>query len=96
MKTFFCDFGGGITCECKAADNPPERGNHIQEMVWTGDHKKPEILPLYMNWICSVDQQLSNEWGVNLMRVFTAVGTPMGKTVVVVSVPFKPQTRRLI
>jgi len=72
MKTFTCNFGNGISCTIKVSDTPPEKGkNHIQKMEWTKKPNIKKIIRKYINWMNSVNQQLSNEWGVTLLHIFT-------------------------
>lgn len=70
MKTFKCDFGKGVTATMTVMDTPPEKGkNHIQGIEWTGNRTQRHIRP-YIAWCNSVQEQLSNEWGIKIMQCY--------------------------
>ena len=69
MKTFSCDFGGGVFCELAVSETPPSTGlSHILDLRWTGAPQKRHIRP-YLRWVQTVNQQLANEWQVRLVHV---------------------------
>ena len=69
MKTFSCDFGGGVSCELAVSETPPSKGSsHILDLRWTGVPQKRHIHP-YLRWVKTVNQQLADEWQVRLLHV---------------------------
>ena len=70
MKNFKCNFGKGVTCEIRVSDTPPANGGgHIQQCIWSGQPTKKTMRP-YIDWINSVNKQLSDEWGIKILHVF--------------------------
>lgn len=92
MKTFSCNFGGGVSCTVQVPDVAPPKDKpeaHIREHAWTGK-ATPALLRPYIAWINSVNTLLAKEWGVKLMHCFQ-VGK--GKFEVWVYEPDKPPKR---
>lgn len=70
MKTFTCDFGGGVSCKVQTTDSAPEKGgSHVRSVEWTGKPSKKTIRP-YIGWMNSVNKTLADEWGVKLMHIY--------------------------
>lgn len=70
MRTFYGDFGKGITVKLTVSDDPPERGkSHIQEMHWTGPINKRPIRP-YIAWMNAVNTELAKGWNTTLVHVY--------------------------
>jgi hypothetical protein len=70
MRFFSCDFGDGVSCKVETADSAPEdKKSHIRVVEFFGKVKPKHLRP-YIAWMNSVNQTLSDEWGVTLMHVY--------------------------
>ncbi len=70
MKTFECEFGGGVSCRVLAPDSAPPRGAMpIRDTLWTGRPTRT-MLRSYVQWMNSVYETLAAEWGISMLHVF--------------------------
>jgi hypothetical protein len=75
MRTFTCDFGGGVSCTMSVSDEFPAAGKaHIQQCDWTGTRTRKTIRP-YIAWANSVNTLLAKQWGKRLLQVFMVSDT---------------------
>ena len=69
-RTFKCNFGGGVAATIRVCKEPPAKGiSHVLGVEWNG-RPKEKHLRKYIAWMNSVNQQLTDEWGIKMMHVF--------------------------
>ena len=74
MKTFKCNFGKALTCTIHVSETLPKSGEpHIQKTEWS-HRPTPAVIRPYIAWINSVNQQLSDEWGIKISHIFQIPG----------------------
>ena len=70
---FSCDFGGGIIANIEidvAAYRASQGKNFSQKMEWPGNPLTLEIEPLYIEWMHTVNAEVSKAVGAKYMYVF--------------------------
>ena len=72
MKTFVHDFSNGARCKIQCPDTKPphyREGASLLQAEWSGNKPKKKHLPEYVAWSNGVSQQLTDEWGITIMRM---------------------------
>ena len=81
MKTFTCNFGGGVIATMTSPDEYPEDSKgklSIQTTTWSINLTKKivdRIFPRYKKWVFDCTQILADDWGV---KILYCLQTPSG------------------